>query len=762
MNKLWPLAFFAMATGIILAYYKLGVIAVCMMIILFASTITCVKYRRQLLVGLLLLLVGFVYAQLRIPVMPAALSGVQGVSCSGRIHDFPLIEEDKTTFILLTKRNSPWEKKIRVVCYFKADLARGDYVSLYGVLKTPRRPGNPGEFDYPLYLSHNGIYYNLSVKNSGDLQIAVRNRGALYWLDKFRMRGETLARDNLPAHEAAILLGMILGTREDIDEDQYQAFQKTGIIHLFSVSGLHVGFLLLLVGWIVSLLGLSKGKRFIIGTTVLLLYGTMIAWPICVIRSIFMGILGLGAYYFGRKSDMMNALAIAGIFNLLIAPSALFTISFQLTFLAAWGLIFIFPRLREIFPYKGWGWDLIWLPLAAELAVLPMIAYYFNILTPVSIITNILVAYISGAAVIIGFIALFLTPIIPFLAALFFYPAGFFTEVILFIVNRVQHLPGAYIWVKTPPVLLVILYYVGLVAVISALKNPPQRKWLYPSSAIILLFFVVLLIPASFYNRGMLEVDFIDVGQGDGILIKTPQGKFILLDGGGSTFYDVGNNTVLPYLHRRGIRYLHMIINSHPDNDHLQGLESVTKETPVGLIAVPYNLLNAEEYRPLKQTAQRRKVSWQGLSAGQEIKLEKGLRIQVLHPGGDTFKKNNSNNQSVVLRISYGEFSLLLTGDIEKEAMQALLNEGLLNNTTIVKIPHHGSKGSLVPEFYQQLNARYAVISVGDNNHFGHPSPDILTMLKQANLQILRTDLDGAIIIFTDGRHMQIKKHREH
>jgi competence protein ComEC len=231
----------------------------------------------------------------------------------------------------------------------------------------------------------------------------------------------------------------------------------------------------------------------------------------------------------------------------------------------------------------------------------------------------------------------------------------------------------------------------------------------------------------------------------------------MLLDGGGSAMYDVGTNTVLPYLHRRGIRSLSMLLNSHPDDDHLQGLESVAEEMPIQLIAIPQSLTNSEEYNSLKQTAVRKKITLQGLSTGQEIRIEEGLKITVLHPGGETYLQNNNNNQSLVLRISYGDFSILLTGDIEKEAMQSLLAEGALNNTTIVKVPHHGSKGSLLPEFYQELQARYAVISVGNNNLFGHPNPATLAMLEEANLRTLRTDQNGAIIILSDGQSMQIK-----
>lgn len=755
MNKTWPIAFFSLATGIIFAYYELLLITVCIMALLLGSVIICKRYTGKLLLCMLLLLGGFVYAQLRIPDLPASLAAVQGFSCSGRVQDFPMVDGDKTTFIVKTESASRWEKKIRVICYFKTDLTRGDQVKLQGVLKPPRRPGNPGEFDYRRYLSHSGIYYNLSIKNSSNLQITARASGTLSFLDKFRASGERVFKETLPEQEAFILLGMLLGTREGIDEDQYDDFQKTGIIHLFSVSGLHVSFLLLLTGWITSLLGLSKGKRFVVGTIVLLLYGTMIAWPVCVVRSIFMGILGLLAYYSGRKNDMMNALAIAGVFNILIDPAALFTISFQLTFLATWGLIFIFPRLRKAFPRQGWGWDLIWLPVSAELAVMPLVAYYFNILTPVSIITNILVSYISGAAVILGFIALFLAPVAAMLAALFLYPAGFCVEVILLIVKWVQIFPGGYLWVATPAVFFILLYYTGVVSALYALDAPSRRKWVYPSAALALIFIIVLLIPAGFYHRGQLEIDFIDVGQGDSVLLKTPRGKFILLDGGGSMLYDVGKTTVLPYLHRRGIRSLSMIINSHPDNDHLQGLISVAAETPVDIIAVPQNLLDAKEYQPLKQIAQRQEISWCGLSAGQEIKIEEGLSVKVLHPGRDTRFEDN-NNQSAVLRISYGNFSALLTGDIEKEALQSLLKQGAITKTTIVKIPHHGSKGSLQPEFYQQLHARYAIISVGQDNQFGHPHPTTIAALEKANLKILRTDQNGAVIIRTDGRQMQI------
>ncbi len=759
MTKSWPLAFFSLIAGIVLAYYQLGAVAIAAILLLLTSGILLKEYSFQFYTCLLVLLAGFLYAVIMIIDLPPSLPVIQ-TSLAGTVQGFPYCDGEKTTFILKTEKSSTWTRKIRVVCYFEVDISRGDRLSLKGILKPPRRPGNPGEFNFPLYLSHNGIYYNLAVKQASDLSLIGREKGPLLWVDRFRARGETLTKKILPERESAILLGMLLGTREGIEEEQYDAFQKTGIIHLFSVSGLHVGFLLLLVGWISSLLALSNRSKFFAGVTILIIYGTMIAWPVCVIRAVLMGILGLLAYYSGRENGLLNALAIAGVITLLINPASLFTISFQLTFLATWGLLYIFPILREALPLKGWFWDMIWLPLSAELAVLPLIAYYFNILTPVSILTNILVTYISGLAVILGFVTFLLAAFIPILAPLFLYPAGFCVELILLMVRWVQYLPGGYIWVATPAIAMIILYFASIFIGLLGLHNPYYRKLLWPALGIWTVFFIVLLLPASCYNRGYLEADFIDVGQGDAILLKSPRGKFVLIDGGGNALYEVGKTTVLPYLHRRGIRELTLLVNTHPDNDHLQGVESVAEELAVENIAVPGSLSDCNEYGVLKQIAVRRRLPIISLQSGNEINIEEGLRIKVLHPGNQTFSKNSNNNQSVVLRISYREFSILLTGDIEAEAMQALLDDGQLTPTTIVKVPHHGSKGSLLPEFYQQTQPRYAVISVGANNLFGHPHPNTLAMLKQQNIQLLRTDQDGAVIIFSDGKKMFIHRTR--
>ncbi|PKM75998.1 MAG: DNA internalization-related competence protein ComEC/Rec2 [Firmicutes bacterium HGW-Firmicutes-15] len=755
MNKSWPLIFMSFAGGIGLVYYRAWPALLLIAILLIMAASLYCNERPRILLCMLIIGGGMLYYHFMALELPSELPIIKSAELRGRVKDFPYFDGQKTSFLLKTENPSPYQKNIRVVCLFDSGISRGDVVKLRGDLKPPSKPGNPGEFDYPAYLAGQGVYYTLSLKRASELSLIAPESGLLKWVDSFRSQGEKLTQEVLPQQESSILLGMLLGSREGMDDKQYDDFQKTGIVHLFSVSGLHVGFVLLLVAWLTSLTRVSSRGRFIIGVSVLLLYGTMVGWPAPVIRAVIMSSLGLLAYYTGRENSLLNALAISGIIILLINPGSLFNLSFQLTFLATWGLVDLFPLLRDSFPYKGWVWDLVLIPVAAELAVLPLIAYHFNLFTPVSILTNILVTYLSGGAVILGFITLFLAPILQSLAALFLYPAGLFIEMILYIVQGVKALPGAYLWVATPVIGMMVLYYIAIFMGVLALKNPQHRRYFIPATALLLAFIIGLLIPAGYYNRGSLEIVFIDVGQGDAILMKSPQGKFLLVDGGGSQLYDVGAKKVLPYLHYRGIRQLEMLINTHPDIDHLQGLESVAIETEVEYLGLPESIKDRKEYRNLKSIANSHRTTIVPLRIGQFIKLEEGLEIKVLHPEGESYSGNDFNQQSVVLQIKYGDFSALLSGDMPTEVMSTVIKEAD-NPITLVKVPHHGSKGSLLPAFYQDLQPRYAVISVADNNPFGHPHPAVLEMLAQEGIQVLRTDQDGAVIVRSDGRELTV------
>lgn len=754
MHKTWPLLFLSLAAGILLVHYHYWavILAVLPVLLLMAARFRA-NSRRLFLVALFILAGGLRYqsAFLDPPVQCPQTSAMQ---VEGTVADLPYYDGQKTVFTLKKEDQNPYMRRIRVVCLFYFTGRPGDNICLQGELKRPKAPGNPGQFDFPAFLGHQGIYYNLTVKGHQDAVMLGPGKGPKQGLYSFRARAEALCRQALPAQEASILLGMLLGGRAGMEDSQYLDFQKTGIIHLFSVGGLHVSFLLLLVEWLHSLFGASRRTKLASGVAVLIIYATMIGWPAPVVRAVIMAVLCMVAFYSGREGNMLNFLAMAGIVLLLLDPHNLFSLSFQLTLMATWGLIYLFPLLRKCWPANSLCKDLLLLPLAAELAVLPMVAYHFNLFSPISIITNIFITYLAGGAVILGFCAFLLAPLLPSLAVLAFFPAGMCIEAILFIVGKLHVLPGAYWWVASPAVVLMIIYYGGLGLLCLGLKTQIRRQTLL-GMILLIVFIGRLLLPAGFFERGYLELAFIDVGQGDSILIKSPGGRFLLVDGGGSHLFDVGTKTVLPYLHYRGIRHLDMIINTHPDIDHLQGLESVARDMDFDYLGIPVSLQTRPEYQPLKEAAARTGARLVPLSGGQRLLWEEGLDIRILHPEPGTNKGADINGQSVVLEVRFQNFSALLCGDVTAQALSQFMDEAE-SPATLVKIPHHGSKGSWSKEFYEHVRPSLAVISAGEDNPFGHPAALVIEGLEQAGTKIMRTDHDGAVIVKSDGRNWTV------
>lgn len=748
MKISWSEVFACLVVGISLAYFQAWLFLLALLLSVVLGMGVCPKVRSHLTWLLGFVIAGLLLYRIAAPPPLCSLPEQTGAHINGQIASIPYFDGENTIFILDSENESPYQRRIRVVCLFPTDFARGDRLNLDGNLKTPRPPGNPGEFDFPTYLANQGIYYNLTVKEPAQARVTCKASGIMGWMDALRSRAESLTRQELPAQEASVLLGMLWGGQAGMDDQQYADFQKTGIVHLFSVGGLHVGFLLVLINWLASLAGFRSKGKFVAGVTALLVYGTMVAWPPPVIRAVLMGILGLLAYLSGRENSLLNALAISGSIILMISPLTLFSLSFQLTMLATAGLVYIFPYLRSCLPGRGPIKDIILIPICAEMAILPLVAYHFNLFTPSSIVTNIATTYFSGAAVILGFLASIFSIWLPSIAALFLYPAGLFIELILRLVGWIAVIPGAYVWVASPNLIMIGSYYIALALLLFALRQHSSRL-LKTAASLLVIWLLVLFLPAGIYNRGEMEIVFIDVGQGDAILIKSPRGRFMLVDGGGSQLFDVGTNKLLPYLHHRGIRHLDMVVSTHPDIDHVQGLVRVIGEMPVHNLGISSSLAEDKDYLQLREAAQNKHVPCMFLEAGKSIKFEDELDIEVLHPQPDSYGADN-NQESVVLYINFRRFSALLTGDVSAAVLSDLV-KAVPHAPTVIKIPHHGSQGSLSPEFYRQIHPQYAVISVGAGNPFGHPHPSVLETLNEEGIQFLRTDEDGAVTVRSDG-----------
>jgi len=760
MFPFWFLVYIFFSIAIVLASNQLWILAFLLVTGLLLFGVYNRSYSREAFTGGLIIMVGLLYFSLLTTPAPEHLPEVKPAQVEGVVKDYPRYDGKKTTFAVHTDSKNRYSRNIQVYCNFAVHLQKGDKVVIKGSLKQPARAGNSGEFDYRKYLAKNGIYYIFSVKEEKDLSISRPASGFQGWINSYSYNSQELIKEVLPPDEAAILLGMLLGIIEGIDSSEYSDYQKTGVVHIFSVSGLHVGFLLLLCAWACSLLGLSRKMRVISGIILLLIYATLVGWPVPVIRSVIMGSIGLIAFYSGRDNRMLNSLGLAGIVILLINPNSLLQITFQLSFAAAWGLVYLFPLLRRKLNYNSrWG-DLLLVPVCAQLAVLPLTAYHFHLFSPLALLANIPITYLSGGAVILGFLSLLTGGLLPGLSAIFLYPAGLCIDLIRVVNELVVNIPGSYLRVIAPGVALIVLYYVGLLLSIYAFTTAGDKKRssvLAAGLIMIAVFITVICLPGSIYNRGKLEVTFIDVGQGDSILIKTPRGKFILVDGGGSDFSDPGTRKVLPYLYYRGVRELYLAINTHPDIDHLKGLESVLKEIPARYIAIPYTMVDAEEYRNLRKIAEAGNMPIIPLTGGESVYTGEKMKIRVLNPPAKANSLDNANEQSIVLDVRYEGFSTLLTGDIGLEPMQELVERKQIAPVTVLKIPHHGSKMSLLPVFYEKAKPEWAVISVGANNIFGHPHPLILEAFEDKHIKVIRTDIDGAVTFSSDGRRVRLK-----
>ncbi len=707
----------------------------------------------------------FFYWGTRTPEVPDLMLTPKTMELAGEVADHPVMKIDKTSFYLNSDCDRPDLKRIRVVVRSEVKVRKGDVVIARGRLEIPREPGNPGEFDYKKYLERRQVYYIFTVKKLDHIKVIGDRRSMLEDLIlASRERGEEALKRFLPRGTAEVAKGIVLGAADEINPEDYRDFQKTGLAHVLAASGMNIGFVMLMGVWAADALKLGRRYRGLLAALLILFYGSTAGWPVSLLRAAVMAWLGLAAYYGGREPNAPNALAVSGLVMLIWNPVWVFDLSFQLSFLATAGLIWLYPAWRQAVPYKSKLVDAFLIPLAAQAATLPLIVGSFSLFSLSSVIANFAAAYLCGVALILSLAGFFAGTVIPFSAALFLYPAGLAVDGITWVSKSLSSITGSYLWVAPPPLWFILAFYLGLVASARGLRCR-DRRMLVGGLLLIGVYLGCLVMPAGMKDRGWMEVTFLDVGQGDAVLVKSPQGRFMMIDCGGSQFWDVGQQTVVPAMARRGLRELDILVITHPDLDHIGGAPAVIKEMAPRVLAVSASAYPGTGFQETEAARLKHAIPVVELAKGQYIRLDPKLSINVLHPEPQgnraPYNRGISNEESVVLRLQYGNISFLLPGDIDARTMDMLARENLLSETTVVKVPHHGSKGSVSERFYQAVRPKIAVISVGKNNIFGHPAPQTLELLNRFGIKTYRTDLDGAIIFKTDGKRLLVKTVRK-
>lgn len=667
-----------------------------------------------------------------------------------------------------TGRISPVAGRLQVRLTNGIDPGRyGDRVLVSGRLRRPQPARNPGGFDARTYYASRGVHALMSVRDPASYRVTLRNRSFTWQtgvIDPLRNSIERTIDRTMRGDSAALLKGILLGARRQLPEDLLDTFKTIGLAHILAVSGLHVGLITLVIHTLLFVLRLPR-PVVVAGTlAVLVLYAFITNLTPSVIRATIMAALFLAGRLIDRQTDTVNILAVAAIVILLIWPTALFDLSFQLSFLATYAIITGYPRMKDLLPdrlsrsdrwWARWLRDGLLVSIAAQMGTLPVVAGTFYQVSWMSAIANLFIGPLVFLNTTFGVLTVLTGPLLIEVARLFSAVNALVLFVMIHLSTALSGVPTALVKVPAPSGLFFASFYAAGLLLLWKPGGSRMRRARLGLAAL-----SILLIGYSLLPDRSLEITVLDVGQGDAIFVACPNGRTLLVDGGpGPPAYDAGSRTIVPFLRAGGYRRVDMVIVTHPHLDHYGGLRAVVESMDVGEVLSSGVGSESGAYRAWRETVDRHGIPYRTVVKGDTLAALGGVRGLFLHPdpvflsGG---AKTNANEASVVLRLSYGAFSMLLTGDIEEKAEAAVVRWPSTLKSTVLKSPHHGSSTSSGTAFLNAVDPKAVAVSAGMYNTFGHPSIYILEQYRQRGTTVYRTDRGGAVVIRSDGRSWEI------
>lgn len=680
----------------------------------------------------------------------------------------------------------------------------GDRVVLTGRLKRIRSFRNPGGFDYERFMAFRGLYASVWARDGTlriqpqDAEVSPANR-----IDRIRSRISSAIARSVPGEPGAVLKALVVGDKSGITDDLRDQFAQAGVAHLLAISGLHIAivyglafaFFRWTLVWVPALVrrGWVSRSALLLALGPVLAYGLLSGGSPSTLRAVGIVALVLVALLVRRLPDPPNLLALVAFLLLALHPPALFSIGFQLSFAAVGAILLgMWAVAQKNAPERTrrkrglWPWVRRWLigtalvSLFAILGTLPLTMRYFNQAVFIGVIANFLFIPLIGVGAVSGGLSgAVLLFVFPAAGEFFFHIAGFLIAFGLPITSFFADLPLGYFRTFTPTLLEIALYYFVLTSALlfwttNMRSQPKLRKW---AGRVALTAIFLLAVDAAWWvhhrlGRSELRVTALDVGQGTATLLEFPGGQTALVDGGG--FYDnrifnVGRYVVAPLLYRKRILTLDLVVLSHADTDHLNGLLFVLDRFRVREFWTPD--LNAEGWAMsrLRDILDRRKIPAPPFSDLPRRREMGTATLEILHPPPDwsedpTFASGrgaSDNNRSLVLRVAKGEISFLLPGDIETDAEDILIARfGDRLRSTVLLAPHHGSKTSSSPGFVRRAAPEIVVASAGYANRFGCPAPVVWARYRERQCRLFRTDLDGAVEVVTGGEHFTVRAWR--
>ena len=661
----------------------------------------------------------------------------------------------------------------------------GNIIKVRGKLRQFEEAANKGNFDSRKYYLSLGFYGKIEA---GTIEVINSDySGIRQGLYELRMeiieRLEKLCSDNngifsIINNKNGIIGAIIFGDKTDLDSDIKELYSVSGIAHILAISGLHISF----IGMAIYRL-LRRRFRFLfsaaVSIPVVLSFGIMSGFGISTIRAIIMFILKIIGEVLGRKYDAITAISLAGFVLLLQNPFVVCNSGFQMSFGAIIAIVLILPIVEEILNTDNKIIKVLSANFTISLVMNPILAWNYYELPTFSFLLNIVVVPLMSVVIVSSIVGIFCSCIMFGFGKVVIFPGCGILELYTFLCNIINKSSVASIVVGQPKVTIIIVYYAILLVVLFGLKNirtkytraEKERNIIKKETGLVLekkakkerrikgqnvkvrLACIVgfLLLNCLIYyipNPGFY-ITFIDVGQGDGILIHGDNGMKVMVDGGSTSEKQVAKNCIVPYLKAEGIGTIDYSIITHTDKDHISGILEILENNNSNRIRIknlvmPDINMKDDTYNELIEKAKLKKINVLYIKKGDTLSLGK-TKIKCIYPETTT-TASDKNDYCTVLSVKNKTSKILLTGDISKE-IEEKIKDDIEENYTVLKVAHHGSNYSSSEKFLKKVNPKYSIISVGKNNSYGHPGNETMERLRKQGGVIYRTDEKGGITI---------------
>jgi competence protein ComEC len=774
---------------LLLPVFKISIFIVLTLFIILLLLINISKRKRffeklnivvTLCLLILILSLGNITAQFNQKHFNPVVSGLykeNNVSASGTINNIELLREYEVLFLIdadkFIVKDLTINDQMAFLCKLRANdedmqkfyntMKPGCKIEVTGRYLKGREKRNPGEFDYNKYLMSKGVSGIIIIDTLINIRVVETSTS---YIDNtvFQIRKFINSQINsLHSKETSSLLrGLILADRKEIDKETKTQFINSGVVHVLAVSGLHVGFIALIFMVLFGRFNLYLRSIFTIAGLLGFMFITGV--PPSVFRATVMAVVIIAAFLTNRSTNIFNSLAIAALIILIMNPEEIYSPGFQLSFSAVIAIGIIYPMIsRAISNLKikskivRYVLLFIAVSLAAQIGTLPFTLIYFGKLSVIALIVNLAVIPIIGIIISLAVTTLFLSTILPSLASYYAAANDFVTNILLTIIEFAGELSYSHIRIPGYSIYDAIIFYLFLTIFLYFIGKFKSRI----AGLVLLMFTVANISLFSFFDDkkllpdNRLSVFMIDVGQGDAFLVKFPNNKTALIDAGEATYYfDNGERIIIPLLNYLGIDKIDYGFVSHIDLDHYGGFISLILNDKIGGI-----------YKPSFDSLQNKDVRFEKFLKDQNIPvtyydsqlIEVGNSRAYVLVDKETSDYYNlsSNNSSGIIKIVFGNSAFLFIGDAEMRA-EKILTDGYQDflNVNVLKVGHHGSKTSTSDEFIEMTSPKYALISAGIKNKFGHPDETVISKLETNDTEIFRTDLSGGLMLTSNGEEV--------